>query len=411
MKKIAHLLFLLLSSSTLFAQSVVIEPTGILPVYGAGGTALADGDGNTKLDVEKTSNEDKIRFTTGGKEIAVLDSQTFHLNAYGESVFIGLDAGKNDAGVHSIYMSESEYDNRNVGVGFNALKLNTTGFNNASVGYRSLFANTTGSSNASVGYNTLKSNTTGSTNSGFGNEVLYLNTSGYSNSALGSQSLYANTTGKNNAAMGNKALFYNTTGNNNVAIGSEAGGADTTSKNNVYIGFQAGGSVGDAKKDRSDNVFIGYKAGSQETESDKLYIENTDSDEPLIYGDFDEDHLKVNGILAVRDETRLNGYTSLGNEALTPKIKMKKLMGSFTASTAGGSTYIAHGLADSDRILSVDVAVNWSYSSWVPENYTNTSNKEFNYSYNDTNVAISNQSGNSSDILNKPIRVLITYEE
>ena len=42
-------------------------------------------------------------------------------------------------------------------------------------------------------------------------------------------------------------------------------------------------------------MFIGYNAGYDETGSNKLYIENSDSSNPLIYGEFDNDFVKING--------------------------------------------------------------------------------------------------------------------
>ncbi|WP_341228298.1 hypothetical protein [uncultured Arcticibacterium sp.] len=404
MKKIIYFSFLILLSSSLFAQSVLVEPTGITPAPG-GGDSVSDADGNTKVEVEKTSDEDKIRFTASGKEIAVLDSQTLHLAAPGNSVFIGLDAGRIDEGTHSLLAND------NVGVGTRVLYYNTSGYHNTALGNEALNNNSIGYANSALGRRSLFSNTTGSSNSAMGWGALVNNTTGYSNSAFGRTALSSITTGYNNSAFGFQALSRNTKGIKNVAFGVQAGATDTLGNHNVYIGHATGGDYLSPMTNRSGSVFVGYQAGFHETESDKLYIENSDSDEPLIYGDFDQDQLKVNGIFAVRDESRLRGYTTLGDDALTPSIKMKKLVGSFTSSSGGGSSYIAHGLADADRILSVDVAVNVSSNVWIPENFTNTADREYNFYYNDAEVVIANKSGNSSEILNKAVRILITYEE
>jgi len=48
-------------------------------------------------------------------------------------------------------------------------------------------------------------------------------------------------------------------------------------------------------------VFIGYEAGYNETGSNKLYIDNSDTEDPLIYGDFSENDVKINGDLQVAD--------------------------------------------------------------------------------------------------------------
>jgi hypothetical protein len=46
------------------------------------------------------------------------------------------------------------------------------------------------------------------------------------------------------------------------------------------------------------NVFLGYSAGETETGSNRLYIENSSSTSPLVYGEFDNDWLKINGNLS-----------------------------------------------------------------------------------------------------------------
>ncbi|MEO1654675.1 MAG: hypothetical protein AAFU64_14105, partial [Bacteroidota bacterium] len=47
------------------------------------------------------------------------------------------------------------------------------------------------------------------------------------------------------------------------------------------------------------NVFIGYQAGMEETGSNKLYIANNYLEAPLIYGEFDNKSLTVNGSLGI----------------------------------------------------------------------------------------------------------------
>ena len=50
---------------------------------------------------------------------------------------------------------------------------------------------------------------------------------------------------------------------------------------------------------KSGSVFLGYKAGFNETTNNRLYIENSDSSTPLIYGEFGNDIFAVNGSLGV----------------------------------------------------------------------------------------------------------------
>jgi len=53
--------------------------------------------------------------------------------------------------------------------------------------------------------------------------------------------------------------------------------------------------AGYQNKTGSSNVFIGYKAGYSEKGNSKLYIDNSDTKKPLVYGDFLKNTLKVNG--------------------------------------------------------------------------------------------------------------------
>jgi hypothetical protein len=46
-------------------------------------------------------------------------------------------------------------------------------------------------------------------------------------------------------------------------------------------------------------VFLGYRAGHNETGSNRLYLANSSTSSPLIYGDFATDALTVNGSLSV----------------------------------------------------------------------------------------------------------------
>jgi hypothetical protein len=50
-------------------------------------------------------------------------------------------------------------------------------------------------------------------------------------------------------------------------------------------------------------VFLGYQAGQNETNSDRLYIDNTNTTTPLIYGEFDNNRVKINGDFQLTTKT------------------------------------------------------------------------------------------------------------
>jgi len=119
----------------------------------------------------------------------------------------------------------------------------------------------------------------------------FCNTTGSSNTFVGYGAGYYNTTGAYNNFIGSGAGFKNNTGNNNTLIGNYAGYFNTTGSNNTFIGYYAG-----YKNDNgTGNVFLGYNAGKNETGSNKLYISNSDTATPLIYGDFSAGRVVVNG--------------------------------------------------------------------------------------------------------------------
>lgn len=138
----------------------------------------------------------------------------------------------------------------------------------------------------------------------------------YNNTFLGIYSgdsiLYGGGTGINNTMLGYEAGGYTETGSSNIFIGTFAGTGNVSGDENVYIGADIGfantsgnqntiiGNGAGLNLKGSGNVFIGYNAGKNETvESNKLFIENSDIGTPLIYGEFDNDIVTINGKLGL----------------------------------------------------------------------------------------------------------------
>ena len=64
----------------------------------------------------------------------------------------------------------------------------------------------------------------------------------------------------------------------------------------------------------SGNVFLGYEAGYNETGSNTLYIANSDTSSPLIYGDFGTGEVTINGNLTVTWTVTSESSTSGGTD-------------------------------------------------------------------------------------------------
>jgi hypothetical protein len=113
----------------------------------------------------------------------------------------------------------------------------------------------------------------------------------------------------------------------------------------------------------------------------------------------------TNGIAITAD-----GFSKLGGTSSDfPAIKIKRMV-STTSIIDGGLVTITHGLSDT-QIVDIRVLVEWDSITGgvVHEGYTVYSGYQFNYSTGSGNVYIYNVAGNCSNILNKPIRILITY--
>jgi len=191
---------------------------------------IADADADTKIQVEESADEDKIRFDIDGTEFGHMDGTTFHLEAPGSSLFIGTNAGQNDDGSN----------NNNTFIGVDAGHSNITGEDNTANGYEALYNNTTGNYNTGNGYKALVNNTTGSYNTANGNNALYSNTTGNNNTSIGNEALYDNTTGNDNTALGHQADVGSGGLSNATAIGANALVSQSNSLvlgNNVNVGI------------------------------------------------------------------------------------------------------------------------------------------------------------------------------
>lgn len=209
----------------------------------------------------------------------------------------------------------------NIAVGVQALFLTTIGNSNAAIGYQAMRSNTTGSSNMSIGYQAMYSNIGGGSNVAIGSQALFYNTTGSSNMAIGYQALFRTTT-SNNVAIGTNALRENTTGLNNSAIGTQAIYLSQSGTSCVGIGYQSlfnnngSNNIGIGVQSLYTNttgsglVAIGYQSGYSETGSNKLYIANTSTATPLIYGDFS------NGILKF--------HSTINTDAITNTLSLVK---------------------------------------------------------------------------------------
>lgn len=172
-----------------------------------------------------------------------------------------------------------------------------SGAHNSFYGYASGQSNSTGSNNTFLGASSGLSNSVGNKNVFVGWYSGNANVNGYNNVFLGSKAGKSNVSGFRNTYLGPGAGLSNSSGYQNTAVGYLAGKTNQLGLGNVFMGALAGYS-----NTGSYNVFLGFQAGYYETGSDKLYIDNTNTQTPLIYGDFALNQLTVNGGLDVEGD-------------------------------------------------------------------------------------------------------------
>lgn len=297
---------------------------------------------------------------------------------------------------------------KNTAVGDHTLFGNATGSYNTAIGSYALTSNTKGGSNTAMGIDALRNNLTGNNNTGLGENALQLNINGHRNTAIGSTAMQYRTTGDDNVAIGWGALLLDDNAKQNTAIGNGALLNQTSGIENVAIGFSAG--MGN--QTGNFNVFIGGHSGAfSNNTSNRLYISNSandDSTTSLIYGNFESDSLLLNAKTIIKNNAVVRGYTKLGGYGTdVPSIKMKKL--TKLNGGAGAVTDIDHGLTQS-KILSVSIFINATTGNDIAPRST-YGGFEYDYYVSSNKIYIRNISGNDGNIINRPIRVLVTYEE
>jgi len=208
---------------------------------------IIDGDGDTAIELEQTTDDDVIRFKSKGVEVMNHDGHSLQMINNGQSVFVGEDAGTMD----------DLSNNRNTFVGSLSGQSNTNGSQNVAVGHQALKDNILGSSNIAIGQQALQKNKN-----------------------------------SNNVAIGFNAARDNNNGNKNIAIGGFSGFLNQNGIENTFIGYEAGRNTSTTT---SGSVMIGHQAGMNETASDRLYIANSNTASPLIYGEFDNQKVVTNG--------------------------------------------------------------------------------------------------------------------
>jgi hypothetical protein len=252
---------------------------------------LQDTDKDTRVLVEKEVDDDIIRFDLQGTEFGRFEKETFHMGVVERgNLFIGLNAGIDD----------------------------TTGVNNTIMGVNAGRFTSSGAKNTFIGEGAGKNNKTGNDNTLIGSGAGDLNSAGNLNVMIGRQAGFDNG-GSSNTFVGAQSAVFNNPGENNTFLGASSG-------------YQSDG---------SGNVFLGSNAGRNQKGSNKLLIENSDADSTvaLIYGEFDNDLLRINGKLIPTDgvtdvdmDTKIQLRESAAGDTIRFEVEGSEIAG-FTQSS------------------------------------------------------------------------------
>ena len=225
----------------------------------------------------------------------------------------------------------------NIFIGNQAGASNQSGINNVYIG-RWAGKNSRGTNTNSGSYNVFIGESAGKNIVGIHNVVLgseaSLNNKNVNTSViLGYQAGYGttnNTEGSSqNVFIGNASGYGNVSGNRNVFVGCSAGHDNVSGEYNVFLGRCAGY----ANNDGNGNLYLGESAGGT----------NEPHDTPLIYGEFDNKLLKVNGKL----------QAEITNNTTNDKAMLLSAKGTNTSNNVFGSQTDVTGkakVAYGDRI-------------------------------------------------------------
>jgi uncharacterized protein (TIGR02145 family) len=321
------------------------------------------------------------RFNTSGSINTFIGRRAGNFNTTGsENTFLGQGAGySNVTGSYNTYAgrfsgNNNQFGNSNVFIGYlagtndnssNRLVISTSDtvpplvygeFDTPMLRFNAKWIESGFGGNIFIGDSTGSMHETGDDNIFIGSGAGIYDLDGQYNVFIGQRSGQFNTTGKLNTFVGTGAGWSNTSGLRNTYIGLSTGASSSTGSYNTYIGRIAGyfNEAGDS------NVFVGNSAGQYEMGSQKLYISNSETSEPLIYGDFADKKLKfhADSVWAtgeIRADGRFNvgglpGITDTLNTVTSISFTQNKLKYRTTIITGGIITFMSPESEWSDTI-------------------------------------------------------------
>lgn len=285
---------------------------------------VSTGPGDFDMFFENTDADINFNITNG--TFSILNRLTF--DDTNCNLFLGDSAGVNISSTNNVIIGEgagvaSDADKQNVIIGCKAGYNFQDGNNCVLIGEQAGY-NNTANSNVFIGRLAGYSNTTGTNNLFLGKETGRYHVTGDINTAFGNQCLRYDTDGYLNTVIGTNALQNAQETDSNTVVGAEILGAyDHVFKYNTLIGTRVASIM---NQDMSGSVMIGYNVGNFNADlNNKLFIDNSNTTTPLIYGDFSVNTLTING-------TQIKPTGTIADNDATPDVAGYNVM------TYGGSS-------------------------------------------------------------------------
>lgn len=301
----------------------VVDNTNYNLLYGNdAGSSLSGGISNICIG-EIAGN----KLTTGSDNVIMGRSAGYNLVSGTGNTMLGRRAGYENEKDYNTFVgyraaSRSDSSRNSISIGAFAGE-NTEGDDNVFIGYASGQDNEDGGEeNVAIGNYTLQrigKNKTSTSHSRFnvavGHNAGKVNDKGYNNVFVGKDAGELNSDGYDNTFVGLEAGSLNSIGHHNTFIGKQAGAQVDSSSFNTMVGYVSGfGAKGNNNtyigenagrfNEGTGNVFLGHDAGWNvaggpiQDVSNRLVITN-DRNKALVYGEFDNDFLRINGDLQV----------------------------------------------------------------------------------------------------------------
>lgn len=289
---------------------------------------------NTSGDNNNALGNGALNSNTTGEGNQAIGVGTLNSNITGtQNIAIGDDALNNIDG-----------SDRNIAIGLNAMRFVTgpSVTQNVAIG-QSAGSTITGNANVLIGFsagdlstgasNVIIGTSAGTAVTGSNNVIIGLDAGVSSNSAGENVAIghAADASGLQNTIVGSGAGAGTVTPNTgNVVVGYQSGNAFVGS-NATILGYQAGQALTSTAATVCPAVFIGFQAGASETACNKLYVDVTNTANPMLKGDFSVRTLQVNSQFSTPVNTVTFSTTPVFNMNLgDPTITLTGNVTSFT---------------------------------------------------------------------------------